>query len=292
MVTALADNDMRIERLRARSMPQVNASAVYYGPYIGEFAFEIMGAAVNRRDVALRSGWRVTVCSRPDREALHSDYCTKFIGHDIDCPGDCTNARPMPPPSEIERWLPQDGGRVVRPRDYGDRRWPGKYIVYGKSSPEWAGAVVIHARNRPYCEWRNWPVAKWHRFARFMAHRFAGRRLVCIGTKAQALGVERCADLRGADLQVQMDILHTAGATGGFCLGESSGAMHLAEHCGCPVLVWCGGDDGEMERTARWYREAWNPHGVLAHAHRWGDWQPPLDAVKAWVGDFAKERGL
>lgn len=270
----------------------VNGMVAYWGPALGEFAFEVMGAAVNRKEKETRHWQRFIVCSRPDRKPLHADYATDFIGHDIDCHGDCTRARPMPPAGEIERWLPAGGCHVIRPQDYGDRMWPGKYIVYGNLRPEWAGAIVIHARNRPYCEWRNWPAAQWHRLGRWLARRFPGRRLVCMGTKLHALGVEGAADLRGADLQLQMDVTHTAGATGGFCLGESSGFMHLAEHCGCPVAGWCGGDEGEMERTSRWYRETWNPHRVLAHMHKRGDWQPELDLVKGWIETFAKERGV
>ena len=292
MMPTLAELDARAEHVRPAVGMAVNALTAYYGVDIGEFAFSVMSAAVWRKDVETCHWQRAIVCSRPDRKALFADFCTDFIGHDIDCHGDCTRARPMPPAAELAKWLPTGGCQVVQPRDYGDKTWPGHYIVYGNVRPEWAGAVVIHARSRPYCEWRNWPVRNWHKIGRFLRRMFPGKRLVCMGTRLHALGVEGAADMRGADLQTQMDITHTAGATGGFCLGESSGAMHLAEHCGCPVLVWCGGDDGEMERTTRWYRETWNPHHVFARAYRRGDWQPPVEQVQDWIRDFAKERGM
>jgi len=261
------------------------ANCVFFGPEIGEFAYEVAGAGVCRREA--KRYRHVIVCSRPDRAYLHADYCTEFIPHDIDCNGMCAIAAPMPPSSELAKWIPM-GVRVVRPVDYGTRSWPGDYIRYGQYDPQWQGAIVIHARNRPHVPQRNWPPEHWNKLARWLGRVAPGRRLVCIGTPNHALAVERCADLRNRPLGEQANVLRTAGESAGFILGPSSGPLHFAEFCGCPTMVWCGGDGNEMNNTTQFYRTAWNPFGVRADVHQYSDWQPPLDTVKGWVTDFLK----
>jgi len=285
MMALYGEHTLRGERIREA---RANATKTYFGPDIGEFAFSVMMAAVWRK--LAEACEHVIVCSRPDRKYLYQDFCHEFIGHTLDCHGDCVTARPCPPAKDIEKWIPQ-GIQVVRPKDYGDKLWPGKYIVYGEINHQWDGAIVVHARNRPYCEWRNWPVEYWHRLGRWLGRNYPQRRVVCIGTKTHAIAIERALDMRGADLGSQATILRTAGATGGFAFGPSSGPLHFATHCRCPVgPVWCGGDPGEMERTSRWYRETWNPHKVRAATYLRGDWTPPYEDVEMWLEQFITER--
>lgn len=83
-------------------------------------------------------------------------------------------------------------------------------------------------------------------------------------------------DHRGRPLADQISALNESH----FAVGASSGAMHLAQHSGCPVLVWSGNNQKDAPR----YRESWNPHRVDYRFLK--GWQPkPKDvseAISTW----------
>ena len=256
---------------------------VFFGPFIGEFAFEFLFAAVARRVAP----WfeRRVVCSRPGMQAAYADFMTDFVAHDIECEGACVGAAiaHAPPPGQIARWVPQDGRMLVfHPHNYAGRRWPGTFIKYGAQDSRWLGAVVVHARNRVHVPARNWPPERWHKLARWMRRTGLADRIICVGTMAAAWCIEGALDMRGADLKTQMDVL----ASARLVIGPSSGPIHLASLCGAPHMCWTGGP--ECDDVAECYRSHWNPHGTLALPHPWPDWRPPVETVQEWVKEAFK----
>jgi hypothetical protein len=260
------------------------AATLSIGPWIGEFGHELMFVGMAR--ARAQKYERVVAYSREESRAFYADFVDEFVPHDIQCEGMCARAtRETMPSAAMLRAYCEPGtlpfpGRVYAPGQ------PAKWRKYGTRRAEYADAVVIHARARPHVPMRNWPQRNWNRLARRLFRKGLAQRVVCVGLRHHALAVEGAVDLRNAPLERQMDAL----ASARFAIGPSSGPMHLAQHCGCPVLIWCGGPSGERKTTRARYVRDWNPFQVAAHAHEWGSWQPPFDTVWAWLETFPAAR--
>jgi len=195
------------------------------------------------------------------------------------CEGMVCGATPSTHPGAeaVACWIPAG----VERRRISEYR-PGQraaFIRYGTPRAEWAGALVVHARDRGHVPMRNWPQGHWHKLARRIFREGLAPQIICIGTRDHALGVEGALDMRDAPLQRQMDVL----ASALLAIGPSSGPMHLASLCGCPHVVWCGGGAAERSTTVGRYRSGWNPHGTPVHAHPYASWQPEFKTVWEWL---------
>jgi len=263
----------------------VGVDTVFMGPWIGEFGHEVMFAGMARATAqAYRS---VMVCSRPGSAALYADFATKFVPHDIICEGMCagSTAATRVSPKEMARWVPSAADHFPG-LEYRSRR-PARWHRYGRIRKGCEGAVVIHARQRPHVNMRNWSQRNWNKLARLIFKEGIAKRIICIGTREHALMVEGAVDARHHPLAVQMDIL----ASAKLAVGPSSGPMHLASYCGCPHLVWCGGGPQERRCTRARYLREWNllVPKTPVHAHEYASWQPTLETVWAWLQAFVGE---
>lgn len=267
-------------RLPAGAQGELAPDAVFFGPWYGEFGHAIMWAAMCRAQAAGKR--RVIVCARPNEKALFADFATSFIPHDIVCEGMCAGATPRtePAPERINAYCPTGVKRSPAQAFFG--RSPARYHKYGTPKPEYDRAIVLHARHRAHVSMRNWGADRWNRLARWLLDRVKIPRLICIGSKEAALAVEGALDMRGADLAEQMNVLASARC----CIGPSSGPMHLAQHSGCPVLVWCGGGPSERREVRLRYASTWNPFQTFAHAYEYASWQPTYETVHAWTYKF------
>ena len=275
--------------LETGNLVNARARLLFVGPWIGELGHELGFVAMARH--AAKDHHRVIACSRPASAPLYEDFVDEFVPHDIKCEGVIASATAATRPSAklLVRYVPSDAQQFV-PREYHGRS---KTIWhrYGRHKKAYAGAVVIHARNRPHVPERNWSQRNWNKLARRLVREGVAKRLICIGLSEHALTVEGAMDMRDTTLDVQMDVL----ASARFIIGPSSGPVHLATLCcgnrkeGCPQLTWCGGAAGERDRTRRRYISEWNPFRTLAHAQRHASWQPTFEKVWAWVTAFVKE---
>lgn len=263
-----------------------NASPqLFIGPLVAEFGHELMYAAVVRK--AAKGFDSVVVCSRPGRKALYNDFATEFIAHDIEC--ESQFMWPMPDPTitrdVIARWSrPQAVCLAILPYCPGQAA---EFRRYGTRKKEFEDVTVLHARSRPHVLARNWPLEWWETLVADMRNEGIVDRVVCIGTPSHALHVAGTDDCRGATLSEQMDIL----ASAKFAVGPSSGPMHLASHCGCPHVVWCGGGPQERVETARRYRSAWNPFGTRVVAVPYASWRPEPPTVLIWIHKLLEKTG-
>ena len=248
---------------------------VCIGPFIGELAYEFMDAGVARK--LSRKHTPVCVVTIPDRTAFHEDYSTEIIAHNLQCVGAGSRATTETHPTleELREWVPQ-GYRWIRQNELGGEYLrQGEYIVYGQNVPEWAGAIILHARDRDYCRNRDWTRPNWHRLGRWLAREFPQNRLVCIGSMSESHAIEGCHDLRGIPIRDTMNVLHSAWVF----IGQSSGPAHLASHCGLSHIIWCEGGTDAL------YRERWNPHKTWVRARVFeGDpHKPSFEAVRDYV---------
>jgi len=259
------------------------------GKVVAEFGWELMSCGPLRRYVHKGRYSKVTVSTRPGREALYADFATYFKPHDIKCESEFMmgyvvvdgkrHALPLESPD-------MDGGAEwYEPQAYagGSAEW----FVYGEQRPEWAGVTVFHARNRPHCIERNWPIANWAALAKALREAGLANRVVCIGSPVAAMAVDGCEDARGLPLAEQMNILHSAA----YAVGMSSGPMHLAQHCKCPVVVWCGGGPSERKDTQANYLRRWNVHGTVCRAEQYASWKPEVGKVASWCAALARKPG-
>jgi ADP-heptose:LPS heptosyltransferase len=151
-----------------------------------------------------------------------------------------------------------------------------EFIRYGHARPEFAGAVVIHIRERKdLAPERNWPTDSWALLVSSIARLGFASRIIAVGTRSASGIIPGVEDYRGAPLQDQMDIL----ASAKFAVGTSSGPMHLASFCGCPHVVWLGGPKDERRFTGDRYMELWNPFKTPVIVLDQWDWQAPVEAV-------------
>ena len=283
----------RLERIRRvlntramdrawRADTQPTGDHAYIGPFIGEFGHELMSAGACR--LMAQSYMRVTVCTRPGREAIHTDYADKVVTHDIQCEGMVMTGYVGKPGAYVREgvlatYAPEDTDRIIPTQFMCCGNLRGKFIVYGQPLKQYAGATVFHARSRPHVSMRNWPLARWTELAARMQGEGLANQIVCIGTLDQAMHVPGTEDARVVPLARQMDILRSAR----MAVGPSSGPLHLASLCGCPHVAWCGGGAVERNETMSRYRSRWNPHGTAALAIPQASWQPHTGSVLRWV---------
>ena len=264
-------------------------SVLFAGPYFGEFGHEVLGVGLLRAKA--QNYDRIIVCSRRARKALYDGLATEFRTHDIQCTGMCERAthKTMPSKQKIashvvacdDRFFPVDCGR---PKIEAEILGRGIYYRFGRARDEWRGVAAFHARSRSHDQGRNWSQRSWHKLARWIFREGLAERIVCVGTKKDALMAEGCCDMRGSDLKTQMDI----GASAAFVIGPSSGWMHLASLCGCPHLTWVGGK--EHVYVNRRYLRRWNPLNTPVQVM--DGWQPSLNSVRnALKGFLASHNG-
>jgi len=254
--------------------------ALYIGPWYGEFGHELMFVAMAR---AYAEGYdHVTACSRASSAALYADFADEFIAHDIQCEPAMagTTHETVPDRKALARWIPPATEADRFPGHVYSGNEPIVSRRYGQQVEREEGLVVVHARNRvKHVPTRNWSQSQWNRLARLMVKEGIAKRVVCVGLPDTARMVEGALDMRDAPLPEQMDIL----AAAQLAIGPSSGPMHLAQHCGCPVVVWCGGGAAERHRTAMRYLATWNPFHAPACATEYASWNPSVETVWGWV---------
>lgn len=225
------------------------------GPYAGEFGYELMAWQAHCREMA--QGYdRVIVGCREASAPLYDDFTSefRFVPHSLETCCHRTKVNLQPVQSEFSALHRQHGGKWLQPRP----RRGGKFIKYGTCMDQWAGLVVLHARDTPKTLFgrssllRNWPREKWED----LLGRFPGVPFVAIGLPGEAYCPPPAADARGTELGVVMDLL----ASCRLMIGPQSGPTHLAALCGCRHLVWTKRDQGPrgLLNEDR-LRKVWNP---------------------------------
>ena len=114
---------------------------------------------------------------------------------------------------------------------------------------------------------KNYPPAMADELARRCVER--GITIACIGHPNYSYCPAGCADLRNTDLRQTVAAICSARAT----VGESSGAMHLANACGRPTILWA---------AAPWrvdYSLRWNPFRVPIYVVTDAQAQPAPEMV-------------
>lgn len=261
-------------------------------PYVGEIGWELLSWQGRVRWVFRHGRFdRVVVLGTPGKAAVYADMPGEYRPVDLHAiPGTACEDR---------RFL-EDGKRHMTPDElrsslagfvnvtegelksaghevetlwptFDSRLWscdPGQQIFIRLQRPVRnplpAPWVLLVKRTRAVRAASNWSPENWAE----LEHRLADQG---VNTSAYPNEAEAAIEaLSGCDLAV----------------GQSTGGLHLAGLCGCPVVVWA---KGESYRASPWemtdrqrYETLWNPLGTPTHHHV--AWEQPEPAeVAAWV---------
>jgi hypothetical protein len=241
--------------------------ALFAGPWIGEFGFEI-GTWQARVRAAARGYPRVVVGCSASSQALYEDFCHEFrlipYAHNT-----TAHYRIRP---DGEGWEVSDelvapfveeaesvGAVHLAPRTYppGQEQWH----RYGSPHPGLSYDVLLHCRwfkkgtvNADYrrCAPQDW----WDRLVSELHY----PRIASIGLVDASLHAAGTDDLRGVATGSLMDVM----ASSMVCVGPASGAIHLAAVCGCPQATWSDMRKGRHAHPLSKKRllRQWNPFKV------------------------------
>ncbi|MCP3681772.1 MAG: glycosyltransferase family 9 protein [bacterium] len=189
-------------------------------------------------------------------------------------------------PSKFKRMYP--GYKIVTPTKKNCTTKKREYVKYGTFYEYLRYDIVLHSRSEAkYGRGnRNWPVARYSKLLKKL--RLDRELSVCsIGTFAGSYHIPGTLDMRGADLEYLCNVM----ASSRVCVGCSSGPMHLAQLCGCRVVVWT---DNEYQKWVGGtnkdrYKRLWNPHKTKAKVIEDYGWQPPADVVAKAVNKMLRK---
>ena len=186
----------------------------------------------------------------------------------------CSSFKDMKPLYDFCEFKPHNVTRrsLDYPKYY---RVKGKFKKYGDPLPKYD--VLIHARGIERKSSYNYK--KWYE----VVFGLEGLRVGFIGTYEDQC-ISKCADERNISLDILCDYL--AGAK--MCIGVSSGIMHLASHCGCPIVVWGYGTKKTYynEPLRKRYEETWNPFNSKVHYIEEDSLQPKPEVIINAVRNF------
>ncbi len=256
------------------------------GPWLGDFGFEICAWVPYVRKLAQVYEKTVVVCE-PGHEYLYRDFCDEFWNHSKDGWKDRWSIIGKEPkmPSYIKDKYPD--ARILIPNE--KRIWrgwvKGKFHKYGQENnpANESYDILIHARYLQPNPWydkkvvkgsRNWPYCKW---LAFVEH-FKKMGIAYIGSANGSRYISFGADLRGLSLDRLCNIM----ANSKVIVGESSGPLHLASHCGCPQVVITHNHKekslyGKTNKDR--YSSLWNPFRTACKVIDSFEWNPPVDKI-------------
>jgi len=254
-------------------------SMLLAGPWLGEFGWEVAVWTPLVRKHSRKFDKTIIVC-RKGHEYLYEDFTPTFILHDKKGLPDrwLLDGKKVSMPHKILDIYPD--ATICRPREKKCNKWPREYFKYGQDEGSESFDVVIHARAETkygQTAW-NYPTAWFSKALKILD--INPMHCASIGSLNGAAHVPRTRDLRGAPLDVLAEIL----ANSKVCVGSSSGPMHYAHLCGCPIVVITTneyqksvGGTNKARYTKTW--RAWDTPVKVLDKHNWRT--PPEKVAKA-----------
>lgn len=267
-----------------------------YGPWIGEFGWEIPYQGVVRKDAAKYD--KVCVISRAGHQPLYQDFADLYIEHDFSAElADGIRA----PIDKNQQYVWMEKARQQLLTEYPEltdvksvlpgHLFPGfnykydchcgnaEYVKPTSTKEVKSYDIIIHARNRVHGDGRNWGIDNWEHLVQLL--KLSSMSIACIGSE-QSLHVKGTDDYRNLSLDYTIALMNNARLV----IGESSGPMHLAMLCDKPVVVWWTGKTNNINKDR--YLTRWNFHNSpVTLLGEMGVLTSPADVCKAvfeaWV---------
>lgn len=266
-------------------------------PFLGEFGWQVSLWVPWLRWLRqeLYAARDFTVICKPGHEGLYEDFATKVIPHEvtgitrIDCEMAWMNGVQVKGQiyeDIIRQAIDKPRGRTpptVTPLSMNYSWPPGRpplpmkgqatYQLYGGEKKRVDPRLIaIHARMCEKQPERNWSASHWEQMLEKWG--IVGRHFAFVGSVEDsiALNLPQAEDMRGISVKEEVEILSHCG----MMIGPSSGPLHLANHCGTPVVWWADG-----EKNIERYDTAWNPFKVPNKCVTSADWRPTPEQVVA-----------
>jgi ADP-heptose:LPS heptosyltransferase len=267
------------------------------GPWLGEMGWELCCWIPRVRYLSHRYKRTIVIIPK-GHDYLYHDFADKIIHYDKKGKKDrwkCKGKNPKIPKKIKAKYA---GAKFYTPTEKHCLSTKKEWFKYGKlwSSLNCNYDILIHARSVKQNDWidrkcggdRNYPVKKWREvllsLMAFTHERGMVLAAASIGSKKGAHHIPGTTDLRG----IPLDQLCTVMANSKVCIGTSSGPMHLAHLCGCPIVVF---SDARKQKYIKGsnkvrYRKRWRafdtPVKVLEHPK----WRPSVDKVVRTIRKF------
>jgi ADP-heptose:LPS heptosyltransferase len=233
------------------------ADEVFYGPWIGEFGWELMTWQAWCREDA-KQYKKVYACSYPDMKYLYEDFAI-FIPHQH--PKRHLDWRNV---EDVIYEKPEGAVQIIPHKEY--RAGQQDFKCFGDTPLDIrAFDYLIHARGINKGG-KNYPREKWEELVKILN----SKSIASIGTDPD-LWVDGTVDMRNKSLPQLTACMKRARAV----IGQSSGVMHLAALTNVPIVVWGpGGQQFGGDSLADRYYTTWNPLGNEVRFIENNQWQP------------------
>ena len=270
------------------------------GPWGGEIGWALCSWIPYLRYISQRYDHVIVGCD-PAMQYLYKDFAKQFYNYRERGLADRWLHRgkvtELPKTLRVKKFMklhPQ----IVLPTGQRCTAWKKrKFFKYGEYKEECRYDVVIHARRmkRYGSGCRNWSLTKWGELVDY--HK--DLKFCSIGKEVkrrkgfQAFHVPGTDDKRNIPMEELCNILASSRLT----IGPSSGPMHLAHLCGCPIMVWTaankqkaigGGNNGYR------YKHLWRAWPDVHVKVLDKTWQPQVRIINQGLTNFFEytEQGL
>lgn len=233
---------------------------VFFGPWIGEFGWEIMTWQAWCRAEAKKYE-KAYVCSFSDMAPLYQDFA-EFVPHDQT--GRALDWHKKENIDKVQFDMPPDVTAQILP--FKQYRAQGEFIRFG--FPIEGYNYLLHARGIKRGG-KDYPVDRWFK----LAHNLEGT-VASIGSSLDH-HIPGTADMRGIALNELMDIMAGCDCV----IGQSSGVMHLSCLCAPRAVVWGDSRTYFNETLMERYTNTWNPFKTPVKFIFDDNWNPDPDVV-------------
>lgn len=276
-----ASIDEGTSKLNSSMNIEIKGDVAFFGPWVGEFGWELMTWQAWCRQQAKRFK-KVYACSFPDMAYLYEDFAT-FVPHNYEKRYlDWTKVEQM----EIKYEMPEDVTqqfipfKEYRPDNQEFRRlgWSWMPGNFRKND------ILIHARGINKGG-KNYPVERWEKLVELLKEKIGDEGIIGSVGSEQDLLIKGTEDFRGLPLVELCLYLSQARMV----IGQSSGVMHLASLCMAPHIVWADSRTYFGETLDKRYAQTWNPFKTPVHYIYDDEWNPDPQWVVQQFDEFSKQ---
>jgi ADP-heptose:LPS heptosyltransferase len=243
-------------------------TSVFFGPYTGEFGFEV-GTVQGWFRHKAKEYDIVYVSSFANSKSLYTDFAN-FIPHTFTTRqiGWDQKAWLRGHRNHLLNMVPKDiTTHILYPtEDMNNVLKHSTFIKFG-INPIQEFDYLVHAKSSK----KSYPYEYWKTVVSSLEGRIAS-----IGLSSEDYVIENTYDLRDIPLAALMNYI--AGSK--VVIGQSSGVMHLSCHCGTDVVVWGPGSTGpERSDLRKRYVIDWNPFNVNVQYVVDNNWCPTPNTI-------------